>query len=552
VIPTSKELLFLPLGGAGEIGMNLSLYGHDGYWLMVDCGVVFGDERVPGIDVMVPDISFISAQRDKLVGIVLTHAHEDHLGALPWLWPALECPVYATPFAAGLLRRKLPETGLEGRIPIREVPLGGGISLPPFEITCVPMAHSIPETQALAIKTRVGTVLHATDWKIDPEPLIGPVTDEAALRRIGDDGVAALMCDSTNIMVEGKSGSEGPLRKSLAEVIGDCPNRVAVACFASNVARMESVMEAAEATGRRVALVGRSLVRMAEIARECGYLTNCPEFVSPYDVGYLPREEVLLLVTGSQGESRAALTRIASGDHPEISLDAGDTVIYSSKEIPGNEKAISRVQNDLARIGVDIITERDEFVHVSGHPARDEVAQLYDWVKPSLLVPIHGELRHLTENCRFAASHGIPHTAMAENGEIMRLAPGPAEIVGRATAGRLAIDGKRLIPVEGEVIRMRRRMTYGGVVVATVAINKKGKLLGEAQVSAPGLVDGAGEDQDIREEAAAAITDAVASLSSSSRKDDEKVKNVSVRAARQVFRGATGRRPSVDIHVVRV
>ena len=419
-----EELVFVPLGGCGEIGMNLGLYGFDGSWLMVDCGVTFGDDLTPGVDVIVPDPAFLIDKIETLVGVVVTHAHEDHLGGIPYLWRQLKCPVFATPFAAGLLKRKLPETDLGGTVPITEIAPGGEFSVGAFDVSFINLAHSVPETQALAITTEVGTVLHVSDWKLDPKPLVGALTDEAALRKFGDEGVIALMCDSTNVFVEGRAGSEGSLRESLIEVVKNCDNRVAIASFASNVARMESAVRAAEATGRRVSLVGRSLCRIAEIAKECGYLKDCPEFIDARDIGYLPRDEVLMLVTGSQGEARAALARIAADDHPEISLTEGDAVIFSSREIPGNEKAIGRLRNQLARLNVEVITERDAFVHVSGHPARDELKELYDWVKPALLVPIHGEARHLIEHRKFARSNAIPATAVVENGEMLRLAPG--------------------------------------------------------------------------------------------------------------------------------
>lgn len=550
--PSSPELLFLPLGGAGEIGMNLSLYGYDDNWLIVDCGIAFGDDRTPGIDVMVPDIRFISDLPKKPLGIVLTHAHEDHLGGVPYLWREIGCPVYATPFASGLLRRKLPEAGLEGKVPIREVPCGGGVEIGPFDLSFVSLAHSVPETQAIAIKTPAGTVLHATDWKMDPAPLLGPVTDEAALRRIGDEGVIAMMCDSTNVFVEGTSGSEGPLRDSLIDIVGRCQNRVAIACFASNVARMETCVAAAQATGRHVGLVGRSLWRMNEIARECGYLADCPEFVDISEIGYLPREETLLIVTGSQGEAQAALSRIASGDHRDVALEAGDTVIFSSKEIPGNEKAIGRVQNRLAADGVQVITDGSEFVHVSGHPAQEELRSFYDLVRPPLLVPIHGETRHLKKHLAFAEECGIPDTLMAENGTIIRLSPGPAEIVDDVYAGRLAIDGKRLIPVDGEVIRARRRIGYSGIAVATVVLNEKGALHEDPQLSLPGLVDETGDDLDICNDAIDAIATAIEGISRKSRDDDEAVIAAARRAIRQIFRDQLGRRPHAEIHVVRI
>ncbi|MBK18975.1 MAG: MBL fold hydrolase [Rhodospirillaceae bacterium] len=547
-----EDLVFLPLGGCGEIGMNLSLYGHDGAWLMVDCGVTFGDDLTPGIVVMVPDPAFLVEIADKLVGVIVTHAHEDHIGGIPYLWRQMNCPVFATPFAAGLLRRKLSETGLENAVPINEVKPGGEISLGPFDVSFVNLAHSVPETQALTIKTRLGNILHASDWKIDPEPLVGPCTDESVLRAVGGEGVLALMCDSTNVFVEGRSGSEGPLRDTLKKIVGDCAGKVAVACFASNVARMESCIRVAEDTGRRVALIGRSLWRIAEISKECGYLSDCPEFVDARDIGYLPREEVLMLVTGSQGESRAALSRIAADDHPDVTMSEGDTVIFSSREIPGNERAIGRVKNQLARLNVNVITEHEEFVHVSGHPARAELQDMYSWIEPPLLVPLHGESRHLIEHCKFARENGIEKTALAENGEMLRLAPGEPEVIAQVQSGRYAVDGRRLVPVDGDVVRARRRMTFSGVAVVTIVLDEDGVLLKNPILSAPGIVDGVGEDVDLHQEAILAITDTVEEMSERQRFDDDKLERAVVRAARQVFHAETGRRPNVDVHVVRI
>jgi len=548
-----SELVFVPLGGAGEIGMNLSLYGYDGRFLMVDCGITFADERAPGIDVLVPDPAFIAARAGALEGIVLTHAHEDHLGAVPHLWEMLGCPpVYATPFAGGLLRHKLVDAGLEGRVPLREVPPGGGFTAGPFEVSFIRLAHSIPETQALAIRCAAGTVLHVTDWKLDPAPLIGPVTDEAALRRAGEGGVLAMTCDSTNVMVEGRTGSEGALRDSLIEVVGRCRQRVAVTCFASNIARIESFVRAAQANDRHVALVGRSLWKLTEIARECGYLQDCPDFIDSYDIGHLPRDKVLIVVTGSQGEPRAALSRIASDDHPDVALEAGDTVIFSSREIPGNERAIGRVQNALARRGVEIITERDAFVHVSGHPAREDLRTLYGWVNPPLLVPIHGEMRHLTEHLSFARQCGIPQAVMAENGSVLRLYPGPPEIVDYVESGRLAVDGRRLVPVEGEVLRARRRIGFNGAAAVTLVLDRKGALRDAPQVFLPGLVDGMDGDKEIVDEISDAIEDAVDALPPKGRRDDETVAEAARRAVRRVARWRLGRRPETRVHVVRV
>ncbi len=546
------DLLWLPLGGAGEIGMNLSLYGHDGKWLMVDCGITFSDERMPSIDVLVPDVQFIAAQNRNLVGLVLTHAHEDHLGAVAHLWERLQCPVYATPFAAGLLRRKLAEVGLERRVPLTEVPPGGGFSVKPFTVDFIPLAHSVPQTQALLIGTPAGRVLHASDWKLDPEPLLGPITDEQGLRAAGGKGLVAMMCDSTNVFVDGHTGSEGPLRKSLADIVAAQTSRVVVTLFASNVARMESAIKAGVAAGRSVCLVGRSLFRIAEIARECGYLLDCPEFVDSRDVSHLPRENILILATGSQGEDRAALSRIAREDHRDISLQAGDTVIFSSREIPGNERSIGRVQNALAKIGVKIITEHEAFVHVSGHPSREELRTLYDWVKPPLLVPIHGETRHLQEHRRYAEENGVPATAMAENGQVLRLAPGPAEVIDHVPSGRFGVDGKRLVPVGGEVLRARKRIGNDGIAVATLVMNGKGQLIDEPQLSAPGVFDEDGDDSSKFDQAIDAMEEAVLMLSPKARKDDDAVEEAALRGLRRALHDSTGRRPLVQIHVVRI
>ena len=549
--PGKGEILFLPLGGAGEIGMNLTLYGHDGKWLMVDLGVSFGDDRMAGVDVVVPDISFIAERRDDLVGIVLTHAHEDHLGAVPHLWDRLGVPVYATPFASGLLRRKLGEKTAPGDVPLTEIPCGGGVEAGPFSIDFIPVAHSIPETHVLAITTAAGTVLHASDWKLDPAPLVGPVTDEAALRRLGEQGVVAMVCDSTNVLVPGRSGSEAALRDSLVELVGRCRNRVAIACFASNVARLETIATAAEENGRHAALVGRSLWRIHDVARETGYLTAVAPFLTEAEAAFLPRDKVLIAVTGSQGEPRAALSRIAADDHPHIVLEEGDTVIFSSRVIPGNEKAIGRVQNQLSRIGAEIITEADHFVHVSGHPARDELAEMYGWVRPPLAVPIHGEALHLAEHARFARQCQVPEAVVAENGAVLRLHPGPAEIIGYATAGRFAVDGKRMLRLDGDAMRTRRRLGFGGVAMATVVLDRDGRLKSAPQLALPGLVDGEDADEAIRQAAVAAITESLSAMRAAERHRDADVAAATRRAVRRAVWEATGRRPVTEIHVVR-
>lgn len=546
------ELLMLPLGGAGEIGMNLTLYGFGGKWIIVDCGITFGDASTPGIEIMVPDISFIAARRKDLLGIVLTHAHEDHLGAVPYLWRKLGCPVWGTPFALGLLRRKLVEVELDRVVPMNTVPCGGGLEIGPFRIDYIPVAHSIPETHALAIRTPVGTVLHASDWRLDPGPVIGPGTDSGAFRRLGEEGVIALICDSTNAMTPGSSGSEAALRPSLIDVVRGCRQRVLITCFASNVARIETAARAAEATGRHLGLVGRSLDRILEIAQECGYLQDIPTPVSPHEAGYLPRDRALLVVTGSQGEPRAVLARIAADDHPDLVLEPGDAVIFSARDIPGNELAIGRIQNRLAGLGVRVITDRDAFVHVSGHPARDELKTMYEWVRPPLLVPIHGEMRHLTEHVRYARECGVPSGMVVENGAMLRLHPGPAEIVDHVTVGRYAVEGRRLLPVEGGVLHARRRLGFAGAAVATVVLDRKGRVRGTPQLAVPGLLDGADGDMHLQAVAIAAIEDAVNALSADARRDDEEVSEAARRAVRRAFRDALGRRPVTEVHIVRV
>ncbi len=545
------ELLFVPLGGAGEIGMNFSLYGCRGRWLAVDLGIAFGDDTTPGIDIMVPDPAFAIACGDRLDGLVITHAHEDHIGAVAHLWPQLRCPVYASPFAAAVLKRKLGEAGLAGEVDVHVIPSGGSVEIGGFGVEFIRAAHSIPEAHVIAIRTPLGMLVHATDWKLDPEPLIGPVTDSAALKRLGDEGVLAMCCDSTNAGVPGHSKSEGALRNSLTEFIGDCDRRVAIACFSSNVARIETIIAAAEANGRSVCLVGRSLWRMVEAARETGHLAEDTRILTEHDVGFLAPEQVVLAVTGSQGEAQAALTRIAFGAHSNVHLDPGDTVIFSSRQIPGNEKSIGRVQNQLSRMGVEVITENDHFVHVSGHPAQDELSQMYDWIRPKILVPIHGELLHMNDHADFAEDHGIPEVVVGENGSVIRLAPGPAEIVGQVHSGRIALDGSRMIPINGEIMRARRRIVAGGAAVATVVVDGRGRLMADPQLSAQGVIDDE-DDTPLRNAALAAITQAVDGLSDRDRKSDDKISEAARNAVRRSLRDTMGKRPSTQVHVVRL
>ena len=549
--PGAGDLFFLPLGGAGEIGMNLNLYGHDGRWLMVDLGITFNDPLYPGVDVMMPDPSFIESRRDALAGLVLTHAHEDHLGAVPELWRRLRCPVYATPFTAAFLRFKLREVGLADKLPLTEVPLGGRVQVGPFDVTYIGMTHSIPESNALAIRTRLGTVLHTGDWKLDPEPLVGAVSDEAALRALGEEGVLALVGDSTNALVPGEAGSESGVRKALTELFAGKRHRILVGCFASNIARLDSIVHAAAANDRRVALVGRSLWRMTEAARQAGYLRDLPPFVAEEEVGFFPRDRIVIVCTGSQGEPRAALPRIAAGDHPHVVIEPGDIAVFSSRVIPGNEKAIGALQNRLAARGIEVITDRDAPIHVSGHPARDELTRMYQWARPRIAVPVHGEERHMRAHADLARACQVSETPLVRNGDMLRLAPGKAEIVGHVPAGRLARDGRRLIAIESDVLRERSRALHNGSAVATLVIDRRGRLRETPRLSTVGLYDpdsGNGVLESVLDE----IDAAIAMLPAADAREDEAVQQAARRAVRRAFHRALGKRPVTDIHIVRL
>jgi ribonuclease J len=542
------DLAFLPLGGTGEIGMNFNLYRCGGKYLAVDCGIGFGGSEMPEVDVMMPDPAFIAERRDRLVGLVITHAHEDHIGGVAWLWPQLRCPVYATPFAAAVLRRKLGEAQLLEKVKIHVIPCGGRWELAPFSLQFIGVSHSIPEAQALVIRTSAGTVVHTGDFKLDPEPLVGPPTDEAAFAALAGENVIAMICDSTNALVEGHSGSEGNVRRGLSSLISGLEGRVAVTCFASNVARVESVAMAARDAGRSVAVVGRSLRNLDAAARECGYLKGIPPFLGEDAANDVADENLLILVTGSQGEPRSALARIASDTHPRIELGEGDTVVFSSRVIPGNERAIGTVQDNLARRGVRLMTDTDRTIHVSGHPARDELKRLYDLVKPSFSVPTHGEWRHLSAHAALAQEMGITPILM-EDGDILSLAPGRPEVVDSAPVGRLVLDGARLVPLQGAVMGARRRMLFNGVIIASFAVDAEGRLRGEPKLSAPGLFD-AEDSETVRltSELAQALSDLPAAL----RRDDATLTEAAKAAMRRSLGRRFQKRPLVDVHLLRV
>ena len=548
------ELVFLALGGAGEIGMNLNLYGlgpaGKETWVMIDLGITFGGVQVPGVDVILPDPGFIVEHRDRLAGLVLTHAHEDHLGAVPYLWQRLQCPVYATPFTISILKRKLAETDFADQVEIIEVPLGGRFTVGPFDMELITLTHSIPEPNAIAIRTPVGTVLHTGDWKFDPDPVVGDAADVETLKRLGDEGVLALVCDSTNVFTPGESGSEAELLKSLSELIADAEGRVAVACFASNVARLETIAKAARTNGRDVVLAGRSLVRINDAARENGYLADVPAFLEEEDAGHLPKDKAVIVCTGSQGEPRAALSRIANDDHPNVTLGEADLVIFSSRIIPGNEASIGRLHNQLVRRGIRVVNTTDHFVHVSGHPARDELTRMYQLSRPKLAVPVHGELRHLREHARLALECQVPMAIAAENGAMIRLGPGKPQITGTVPVGRLAADGNRLVPMDGELIRSRTRTVYNGAAVVTLVLNGFGGLAAEPELSAIALLE-LGDDP-ITDEAKEAARAAIEGLKAKQRGDDETVREAVRIAVRRSFRKSLDKNPVITVHLFRV
>lgn len=545
------SLIFVPLGGSGEIGMNLNLYGHQGRWLMVDLGIGFGDETTPGVDIVLPDPAFIRERRGQLAGLVLTHAHEDHLGAVPYLWSQLECPVYARPFTASVLKAKLHERGLVGKVPLHVIEPGQPFPVGPFTVEMIPVTHSVPEASMLAIRTSAGLVVHTGDWKLDPEPLIGRVTDTARLQALGREGVRALVCDSTNVMVPGHSGSEAGVRENLQTLFARFPQRIAVTCFATNVARVESIAAAAVANDRSVALVGRSLWRIYEAAKANGYFRNLPAFLAEHEAGYLPRDRAVLICTGSQGEPRSALARIAHGDHPEVSLEPGDTVLFSSKDIPGNERAIGRVQNWLVKRGIGVVTAEQERIHVSGHPGREELQALYRWLRPELAVPVHGEERHLVMHGEWARVWQTPEVLVPHDGQVIRLAPGPATVLDTVHTGRLVQDGKRIIPLETGTMKSRHRMMHNGAAVATVVLNGRGELVTAPQIAVMGLLD-PDDDHDRILDLVDAVREAVAALPRDSRLSDQAVREAVRITVRRAFNISHGKKPLTDVHLIRI
>lgn len=542
-----NELLFLALGGSGEIGMNVNLYGCQGKWIMVDCGVIFGTPDYPGIDLILPDLQFIEERLDDLLGIVLTHGHEDHIGALPYLAGELGVPLYATPFTAGLIHGKLDEEGIADRVELNVVREEEPFQIGPFGIRYLPLAHSIPEGNAVLIDTPYGRVFHTGDWKIDETPVMGGASTAAELTAIGDEGVLALVCDSTNVFNPEASGSETAVREGLDAVVAGIKGRVLVTTFASNAARLQTLGEVAKDTGRAMCVAGRSLDRILRVAKATGYLRDFPETVDFETAMKLPRDKVMIIATGGQGEPRAALARIADETH-QLKLESGDTVVFSSKQIPGNEMAIGRIMNVLAGKGVEMITDRQAFVHVSGHPGRPELAAMYDWIRPDILVPVHGEMRHIAEQARFGRAHGIPNAVVQNNGEIIRLAPGKPKKIGNAPAGRLVLDGDVILPADGTTINERRKLGLYGQMSVAVALKANGKLAGQPEVRIQGVP--AEEDRDAL---IADASDAAAKAVSEARGGDrEKLREAIRLATRRVAVRYTGKKPVMDVMLIEV
>ncbi|KJV80945.1 metallo-beta-lactamase superfamily protein [Rickettsia hoogstraalii str. RCCE3] len=484
-----NDLLFVPLGGSNEIGMNLNLYHYKGKWLMIDCGSGFADDYLPGVDMIIADSSFIEKYKKDIVGLILTHAHEDHLGGVQYLWNSLKCPIYTTTFTANFLKIRLNEYDFAKNIKIHEVKPGSKISLDPFSLEMVPLTHSAPEMQAIMIRTDAGNILHTGDWKFDNDPVLGKKADEELLKSYGDEGVLALVCDSTNVFNKGSSGSEGDVRKSLVDIIAGCPQMVVVSTFASNLARLDTIIHAAELAGRKVVLTGRSLHRMMLAAQESGYFKDIAPLISEHDVSRFRREELLVIATGCQGEPMAATAKLASNSHQSIKLAPKDTMIFSSKIIPGNEKKIFRLFNIFVKAGVEVITERDHFVHVSGHPSIDELQKMYSLIRPNICIPVHGEPVHIHEHVKLAKKNGIKQAVEVENGSVVLLESNNAKVISKVESGYLAVDGNYLLPVESPIFKARRRMREAGIVVASVVINKKGLLAANPMLSMPGLFD---------------------------------------------------------------
>jgi ribonuclease J len=546
----NSDVLFVPLGGSNEIGMNLNLYRYQGKWLMVDFGIGFANDYLAGVEVIVPDTAFVEEIRKDIVGLVLTHAHEDHLGAVPYLWEDITFPVYATPFTASVLKLKLERERITLKAPINEVQLGSRFKIGSFDVELVSITHSIPEMQAVAIHTPQGVIMHTGDWKLDATPMLGEITNETRLKEMGDKGVLAIVCDSTNVFVEGRSGSEGDVRKELTEMIRHCPERVVVTTFASNVARLESIILAAVDAGRRIALAGRSLERMIAAAQDSGYLKDIPEMLDEKSAMGIPRNECLIICTGCQGEPRAALTKIARREHPFIRLAANDTVIFSSRDIPGNQSRIGYTHNLLVGQGVEVLTSHSAEIHVSGHPAKEELVQMYQMLRPQIAVPTHGEPRHLHEHAKLAKNLGVAETIEAENGAVILLSKGQAQQIGRVDSGYIAVDGNSLVATSSPIFSQRRRMRDNGIVLIALAL-QQADLMARPVLIAPGVLDNK-LDRDLFEEITDAVEDAVQETLKKKGMDLRQIEESVRGAARKIIRSELGKRPLVEVAISQI
>jgi ribonuclease J len=549
-----QDVYFLPLGGSEQFGVNLNLYAHAGKWLAVDCGIGFADHRFPGIDILLPDPEFIEERRKDLTGLIITHAHEDHIGAVHHLWPRLQCPVYCTEFTAAILKKKLGEAPQSKQLKINVVRAGDVVDIGPFKVHFIHVAHSIPDTVALMIETKAGNVLHSGDWNLDPQPVLARPTDAEAFKALGKKGILAYVGDSTNADVPGRSGSEMDVQTGLAALFAECRGRIAITIFASNIGRIHSIAKAAQAAGRRVALIGRSLHTMTGAARDCGYLHDIPDFIDEEEIGYLPENEQVLVVTGSQGEARAALARIARGENSNIGFKKGDTVIFSSRAIPGNELDINTVRNNIVASGATVVTPRDtkHIIHVSGHPCRDELADMYQWLRPQIVVPVHGERTQLEAQAEWARACQIDNVIVPGNGTVVKLS-GKAEIVDHVPTGLLAVEPGRILAADHAAIAERRKLQFTGVVHVTLVMDRRGDLMAAPQVSTMGLIDTADEaEQKIEEDLIIEIEDIIADMEPHDRKNDHDVHEEVRIGVRRFVHMLMHIKPKTTVHVVRV
>lgn len=544
------NLLFIPLGGSNEIGINVNLYHYKGKWIMIDCGSGFADDYLPGVDMVVADLSFIEARKKDLLGIILTHAHEDHLGAVQYLWNELDCPIYTTKFTKAFLKSKIDEYNFADHLKIHEIDPTKRFELGPFAVDMIGLTHSAPEMQALMIRTDAGNVLHTGDWKFDPSPIVGKKSDQEALKACGDEGVLALVCDSTNVFNEGTSGSEGDVRESLVDIIAGCPKMVVVTTFASNLARLDTIIHAGQKAGRKVALSGRSLHRMFAAAQESGYLTDIKPLIDERTIGNYKREDLLIIATGCQGEPMAATSKMANGAHHSIKLGKKDTIIFSSKIIPGNDKKIFKLFNMFVKQGVEVITEKDHFVHVSGHPNIEELKKMYELVRPQVCVPVHGEPVHIHEHAKLAKSNGIKEAIEVENGSVVLLAKEGSKIIDSVKNGYLAVDGNYLLPDDSQIFKMRRRMRDSGIAVLSLVIDNKLRLACPPILSVPGLFDHI-EDIDVIEE----LKNSIATALNDQRKQSkgnltiENIDSCARRALKRIIKQEVNKTPVIIVNI---